>query len=249
MSSKKTEKSGHSSFNLLARRPINIITDRSYGDNFRGAHTSHRLSPQSHLRHHHGVPLFSDTRRRSCGNVGNLTRCNSSDTRRLSLSRDAQQPSSGSLLNLRCQSLPPESEESDVLASLLKTQLSLHSFSTALSNNRPRSFTCSDLESKKTKTKGQNRPPTPPPSATLPPENPPHFSKSSFLGTSHHSRSFDSASPILGFPSFSQHSYQHHPSYLPTPQMFNLTRRSRHSSREKIEENPLEDTLPVINEG
>ena len=253
MSSNKPQKCGSS--NLLARRPINIITANNSNDK-----VTHRLSPQSHLRHyhyHHGMPTFNDTRRRSCGNVGNLQRCNSSDNRRLSLSRDAQQPSSGSLLNLRCQSLPPESEEADVLESLFKTRLSLHSFSNALSGNRPRSFTCSDLDSKKKKSKVKNRPPTPPPSTTLPAEIPLPFPKSSSLDPSRYSRSFDSSSPVLGHSASHFHHHQpfhihppthpYQPSFFNSP-MFGMGRRSRHSSREKIEANPLEDTLPVINE-
>ena len=242
MSSKKSDKIAINSNNLLARRPINIITSQSYGDR-----KTPRLSPPNYLRSHfyYGMPVYNETRRRSCGNVGSLQRCNSSDTSRLSLSRDAQQPSSGSLLNLRCQSLPPDNEESDQLESLLKTRLSLQSFSHALSNNRPWSSVCYEMDSKKLKSKVKNRPPTPPPSATLPAEISPLFMKPAFVSTKH-SRSFDSSSPILG--SSASHHSSHQPSHPASSSVFNLGRRSRHSSREKIEEYPLEDTLPVIKE-
>lgn len=78
-------------------------------------------------------------------------------TRLIRLSRDATQPNSGSVSDLRGEG-HEEDEETDVLPAL-----------SAIPVNRPRSFTCPDIKAmqRKTKVKLLHRPPTPTPGDDL----------------------------------------------------------------------------------
>lgn len=75
-------------------------------------------------------------------------------TRLIRLSRDATQPNSGSMSDLRGEGHEDDDEETDVLPAL-----------SAVPVNRPRSFTCPDIKvmQRKTKVKLMHRPPTPTP--------------------------------------------------------------------------------------
>ncbi|ESO06831.1 hypothetical protein HELRODRAFT_170851 [Helobdella robusta] len=210
----------------LARRPLNIVTGDSRLVRNVNSNLNH-LSPNDAVFGRRSIHSSnaSEILRRSSLNTSALCRHNSSESRRLSLSRDPVQPTSGSLSSLKCRSLPPENEEDDVIGSLTATQISCLSLSSYLQSGRPRSFTCSDLDAKKMKTKVRNRPPTPPPKSE---QNLSGDSRD--CSDTQFSRSFDSS--FLG--------------NIGTSSV--LGRRSRHSSRDRLEQSNLDELLPVINE-
>lgn len=197
----------------LARRPLNFLEHcpRPSGQNYINYSQSYSSFNNGNLSSSSTTSSSTTNVLVRRGSVGTnapsaVVRRNSNGYRRLSLSRDPAQPSSGSVSNLRCRSLPPENEEADVLGNLLSNQPLVTTVC-----SRPRSFTCPDLETRRIKSKIRNRPPTPPPSETRPSDS--------------SAEALFSDQAVVGF-----------------------GRRSRHSSRDRMEMTGLDELLPAISE-